>query len=173
MSSLRFRRRPTRAIIFVTIALFIVALRWMQVGNGPDVPEKLESGMFQVRRIVDGDTLLLESGTRLRLQGVDAPETVKPDHPVEPLGPEASEYTREFLKAAGFRVRVEFGPERIDQYGRALGFVFHEDRMLNEELVRAGLARATTQYHFSEGMKRRLRKAQDEAKVARRGIWSE
>jgi micrococcal nuclease len=106
------------------------------------------------------------------LQGVDTPETKKEDHPIERWGPEAAAYTERFVEDAAGRVRIEFGPERKDRYGRFLGFVFHEDRLLNEELVREGLARATPQYHFSGAMKRRLERAEGEARTARRGIWS-
>ena len=60
---------------------------------------------------------------------------------MEPFGPEASQFTKEFL--AGDRATLQFGRRRIDDYGRTLAFVFVEKQMLNEE-CRAGLARATT-----------------------------
>jgi micrococcal nuclease len=64
------------------------------------------------------------------------------------------------------------GIERIDAYGRQLAFVWHGDQMLNAELVRAGLARARLDYRYSGTMKRVLAAAQDEAREARRGLWS-
>jgi micrococcal nuclease len=168
----RYSHRPTRRIVALVILVLVVAIRavWELASPGP--PDALESGMYEVERVVDGDTLLLTSRARLRLQGVDTPETKKEDHPVEPWGPEAAAFTQAFIEDAAGRVRIEFGPERKDRYGRFLGFVFHDDRLLNEELVREGLARATTQYHFSASMKRRLEKAEDEARAAGRGIWS-
>ena len=140
-----------------------------QVQTGPDV---LEEGIHEVQRVVDGDTLLLASGARVRLQGIDTPETVAEDRPVEAWGPEASQFTKDFIAHAGGRVRLTFSLERRDRYDRFLAFAWNGDVMLNEELVRAGLAEARLDYRYSATMKRRLAAAQEEAKRAGRGIWS-
>jgi micrococcal nuclease len=136
----------------------------------PLEPAPLPADVVQVEYVYDGDTLRVAPGERVRLIGVDTPETVKRDHPVEPFGPEATQFTRDFV--AGGQVRLEFDRERIDRYGRHLAYVWVEGRMLNEELLRAGLGRFEPEYHYSEAMKRRFRLAQDEARSARRGIWS-
>lgn len=125
-----------------------------------------------MERVVDGDTLLLANRARVRLIGVDAPESVKPDHPVEPFGPEAAEFTRRRVAEAGNTVRLEFDRERIDSYGRFLAYVYARDAMLNEELIRAGLAEAETGFRYSQSKKTQFRRAEDEAKAAGRGIWS-
>jgi micrococcal nuclease len=106
----------------------------------------------------------------VRLIGANTPETVKPRWPVEPWGPEASAFTKRFV--AGGDVRLELDAELHDRYGRILAYVWVGDRMLNEELIRAGLARAELQYRYSAAMKVRFRHAEAEAKAARRGIWS-
>lgn len=137
-----------------------------RAGAGPGV----EAGDYHVVRIKDGDTILVEPHETVRLIGVNAPESVKPDWPVEPFGPEASQFTKQFL--AGGNAHLEFDRERLDQYGRTLAYVWVGDRLLNEELLRAGLGRFEPQYHYSETMKRRFRQAQNEAKRAGRGIWS-
>jgi micrococcal nuclease len=124
----------------------------------------------RVRRVVDGDTLLLADHTRVRLLGVDTPETKRPDTPVEPFGPEASEFARAHVE--GRVVRLEFDKERRDKYDRVLAYVYLGDWFLNEELIRAGLGRAITNHPYSESMKRRFRAAEKEAREARRGIWS-
>ena len=69
-------------------------------------------------------------------------------------------------------MRLQFDKERLDRYDRFLAYVFVGDRMLNEELARAGLARVELKFHYSSTMKNRFRKAEDEARTARRGIWS-
>jgi len=97
---------------------------------------------------------------------------VAPDRPVEAWGPEASQFTKDFIEKAGHRVRLTFSLERKDRYDRFLAFVWNGDVMLNEELLRAGLARAQRDYRYSETMKRRFTRVQDEAKRAGRGIWS-
>ena len=69
-------------------------------------------------------------------------------------------------------MRLTFSSERKDRYDRFLAFVWNGDAMLNEELVRAGLAYARRDYHYSSAMKRRFSQAQTEAQRAGRGIWS-
>ncbi len=122
-----------------------------------------------VERVVDGDTLVLQGGQRVRLLGVDTPETVHPERPVEPFGPEATEFTRRHV--AGRTVRLEFDRERRDRYRRILAYVYRDDWFLNEELIRAGLSRAELRYPYREAMKRRFRAAETEARHNRAGIW--
>src|SRR3954468_21291368 len=93
----------------------------------PAAPEQLAEGIHEVQRAVDGDTLLLVSGARIRLQGVNTPETVKPDHPIEAWGPEASQFSKGFIEKAGHRVRLTFSLERKDRYDRFLAFVWNGD----------------------------------------------
>lgn len=168
----RFSRNPFRIYWWVFLLAAFVLLRLAQEYWQPDDNQPLAEGSYHVTRVIDGDTLLLDSGQRVRLQGIDAPETVKPDHPVEPWGPEASAFARQFVEQADGQVRLVFGIERIDAYGRQLAFVWNGDQMLNAELVRAGLARARLDYRYSGTMKRALATAQDEARDAKRGIWS-
>ena len=170
-----------RLLIALVIA-FLVALRGWQERGAFQPPSSqivrhaagsLQSGEYRVLRVIDGDTLLLEHArTRVRLQGIDTPETVKEHTPVEEWGPEATQYTRRFVQDADGRVQIEIDGEAVDRYGRQLVFVWYQNRMLNEELVREGLARAKLAYDYSEEKKQRLRKAEDEAQIAGRGIWS-
>jgi micrococcal nuclease len=153
--------------------LFLLAIWRAYSAAAPASPERLDEGIHEVRRAVDGDTLLLASGARVRLQGVNTPETVKPNYPVEPWGPEASQFTKDFIEKAGHRVRLTFSLERKDRYDRFLAFVWNGEVMLNEELIRAGLAYARRDYRYSEAMKRRFTQAQEEARRAGRGIWSD
>jgi micrococcal nuclease len=162
-----------RATAVWIICLLALAWRGYFVATRPAAaPEQIEEGVVEVRRVVDGDTLVLASGARVRLQGINCPESVKPDPPIEPWGPEASEFTADFIRSASHRVRLSFGAERKDQYDRFLAFVWNGDVLLNEELVRAGLAQAKLGYRYSGVMKSRLAKAQADARKTRRGIWS-
>jgi micrococcal nuclease len=135
-------------------------------------PTAAEAGLTTVKRVVDGDTLVLDNPgkERVRLIGANTPETVKENWPVEAWGPEASAFTKDFVR--GGKVRLEFDTRRHDKYGRLLAYVWVGDRMLNEELLRAGLARFEPQYSYSKAMKERFRRAEEEAKAARRGLWS-
>ncbi len=153
------------------MALILIALVWWRFYHAPPAPpEDLPEGDYQVERVVDGDTLLLTNGARVRLIGADTPETVKPGHPVEAWGPEAKQFTDEFVAAGA--VHLQPDRERKDHYGRFLAYVWVDGRMLNEELIRAGLARASLGFRYSESMKTRFRRAQKEAQAAGRGVWS-
>jgi micrococcal nuclease len=188
-----YRRRPAH---WVTLAIVLAVLVFLgrtaqrsfvdedRETTSLAPPPAVAAGEVELERVVDGDTLivhapasLIDNGAgddmqrlRLRLSCVDAPESVKPDSPVEPFGPEASQFTKSFL--AGKKLRLEFGRRRVDQYDRVLAFVFVGDKMLNEELVRAGLARAKI-YPGDEGvLATRVKKAQKEAQSEGVGVWS-
>ncbi len=165
------RRRPSWPPILAAAIFALLVVRAWQRSARPVPPERLDEGVYQVERVVDGDTLLLTNHARIRLKGIDTPETVKPDYPVERWGPEATEFTRQFV--SGGEIRLQFGRERKDKYDRFLAYVWVEDQLLNEALVRAGLARAVILFPISPAMKRRLLAAQEEARAARRAIWSE
>lgn len=100
-----------------------------------------------VTRVVDGDTVYLTfadgRSERLRLIGVDTPETVHPTIGEEPGGREASDFTKGAL--TGQAVLVEFDVEQRDRYGRLLGYVYTSDgAMFNATLVDRGLAEVAT-----------------------------
>ncbi len=161
-----------RRLFLLAIAAIVAAIaHFARRPAEPPPPESLAEGTYQVRRVVDGDTLLLANGARLRLIGADTPETVKPNSPVERWGPEAAQFTKDFV-ACG-EVRLQMDHERVDKYGRFLAYVWVGDKMLNEELIREGLAKAELQYHYAEAMKTRFRRAEQEARRAGKGIWSE
>jgi len=165
------RHKKTPSLAWALIVALFVVLRWYFGGDlSSDPPTVLQPGVYRVRRVVDGDTLVLANEGRVRLIGANTPETVRPNHPVEPWGPEATEFTRRLV--AGRDVRLEMDGRRTDKYGRFLAHVWIDDKWLGEELVRAGLAKAETSYHFSADRKKRLVAAQEQARLAERGIWS-
>jgi micrococcal nuclease len=97
-----------------------------------------------VTRVVDGDTVEIspsvEGLSTVRLIGVDTPET---HGGTQPYGPEASDFTRQYLEGA--EVSLELDVEKVDPYGRLLAYVYHPDgEMLNETLVEEGYAQVAT-----------------------------
>lgn len=176
----RFRRSQWGRILAAVLVALAFLLRWYlepqleQEGRRqPTQRGALAPGVYAVERVVDGDTLLLvDRHVRVRLQGVDAPEIANEERPAEPLGAEATAFTQRFVRDAGGRVRLEIDGEAVDQYGRALAFAWDGDRLLNEELVRAGLAQARLGYQYSQAKKDRLRDAQRQAQRTRRGQWA-
>lgn len=169
---MRRRFRPLRRGRLLLLAAFLLLLlvRGWRLSRVPRRIESLAEGTHRLERVIDGDTLLLAGGARVRLIGVDCPETVRPDHPIEPWGPEAAAFSKEFV--AGGEVRLQFDRERVDRFDRFLAYVFVGERMLNEELVRAGLARVEHRFHYSQTIERRFDRAEQEARIERRGIWS-
>jgi micrococcal nuclease len=148
----------------------VIARLWRAGPPAAPPAGPLAAGLHRVVRVVDGDTIIVAPDRVVRLIGVDTPETVKPEHPVEPYGPEATKFTRRFLAAGS--VQLTFDQERVDRFGRALAYVWVDDRMLNEALLRAGLARFEPHFRYSERMKSRFREAQQAAQRAEVGIWS-
>ncbi len=96
-----------------------------------------------VVRVIDGDTIAARidgSVEDVRYIGVDTPETVKPGAPVQCFGPQASAFNHRLVE--GRRLRLVFGIERRDTYGRLLAYAFLGRRFVNAMLVRRGLARS-------------------------------
>ncbi len=92
-----------------------------------------------VRKVIDGDTVILENGTRVRYLGINAPEIPHKDSPGEPFGWAATRRNRQLVQ--GKWVRMVPAGDRIDRFGRTLALVYLPDgRMVNEILVREGLA---------------------------------
>src|SRR3954449_3648347 len=98
----------------------------------------------RVERVVDGDTVVLAGGERVRYIGVDTPESVKPGTPVQCFAKAASHFNARLV--AGQRVRLRFDAERQDRYGRTLAYVYREadGLFVNAELVRRGYATTLT-----------------------------
>ncbi len=143
------------------------------------------AGKYLVTHIADGDTFNVKGSHRVRLIGIDCPEIAHPekDPPTkaQPWSNEAAAFTK--ARLLNQTVRIEFDPDydAEDHYGRWLCWVYYRDprdgieKLLNEELLRAGLAFAyddRRKFHYSEAMYRRLKAAQREAQEGQRGIYS-
>jgi micrococcal nuclease len=126
------------------VLLVIVALLILRPWEG-ELEEGPASASALVVRAVDGDTIEARIDGEIedvRYIGVDTPETVKPGTPVQCFGPRASAFNHRLVE--GRRVRLVFGVERRDVYGRLLAYVRLGPRFVNAELVRRGLARSLT-----------------------------
>lgn len=129
------------------------------------------SGILQeviVKRIVDGDTIVLENGQKVRYIGIDTPESVDPRRGVQCFGKEASARNKTLVE--GKSVRLEKDVSEVDRYGRLLRYVYLGDIMVNEALVREGFAYASS-YPPDVAYDERLRSAETLAKIAQAGLW--
>ncbi len=124
---------------------------------------------------VDGDTArLIYQGKeeKFRFLLIDTPETKHPRLGKQPFGQEASDRTKELLQNAN-KVEVEFDVgTKDDKYQRKLAYIYVDGKMLNEILVREGLAKVAYVYPPNTRYLDRLEKAQEQAKAEKLGIWS-
>jgi endonuclease YncB( thermonuclease family) len=121
--------------------------------------------------LVQADTLRLDSGQKVRLLGVDCPETTDPNRPLEFFGREAFLYTKR--KVEGLRVRIEFDERRMDDSGQLLGYVHLPDgTFLNLDLVQNGYGHVWLGAPMSEAWVARFREAETRARQQRVGLWN-
>lgn len=132
--------------------------------------------LAQVTRVVDGDTIHVDiNGTdfTLRYIGMDAPETVNPDEPIEPGGPEASAANKNLVD--GKQVYLEKDVSETDQYGRLLRYVWIRNFagwvMIDQQLVLEGWARSKA-YPPDTRYQAYFDAAQASAQQAGLGIWA-
>ena len=154
------------SLLLLALVALVVLRPWE--GNTQAGPP---SATAEVVRVVDGDTIEARIGGEvedLRLIGVDTPETVKPGTPVQCFGPQASHFTKGRLE--GQRVRLVFGVERRDIYGRLLAYLYLGGRFFNPILVQRGLARTLT-IPPNDRFAGRFRRLELGAARAGRGLW--
>lgn len=111
-----------------------------------------------VERVVDGDTIVLDNGEKIRFLGINTPEKG------EFYKEESTKFTS---KVENQTVRVEILDK--DKYGRSLGYVFYNGKLLNEELLRSGFASLFV--YTPDKYYDRLKKAEKEARDLEIGIW--
>jgi micrococcal nuclease len=152
----------------VALLVFVVILL-LQLGERDE--EEPTEVTATVTRVVDGDTVEAEIDGReedVRYIGIDTPESVKPDAPVECYGPEAADFNRKLVE--GEQVRLEFDQEQRDVYDRLLAYVYVDDTFVNAELLRRGFATTLTippNDRFAE----RFSELEQEAGAEGRGLW--
>ena len=154
---------PCGRIAFVLVLALLV-------GYEGALPAYAASTRARIHSVTDGDTVILEGGSRVRYLGIDAPEVAHEEKPGDPLGDEAARYNRKLV--SGRWVRLEFERQRQDDYGRLLAYVFLEDgTLVNRELVRQGLAYLCPKQRPLRYWDRLL-EAQRQAMKEQRGLWS-
>lgn len=122
----------------------------------------------KVTKVIDGDTLEIEGGYRVRYIGIDTPETVHPSQSVECFGKEASNKNKELIE--GKTIRLERDLTESDRYGRLLRYVWKDNTLVNEVLVREGYASSYT-YPPDVKYQERFVQAEREARENHKGLW--
>ena len=120
----------------------------------------------RVTQVIDGDTIAIQGGYRVRYIGIDTPEV----HPkLEAFGMEAWQANRKLVE--GKKVRLERDVSETDKYDRLLRYVYVDDIFVNAKLVKQGLARAEA-YPPDTKHQEYLEELEQQARQAGRGIWA-
>jgi micrococcal nuclease len=161
------------AALALAAALAVIGCGDDTTGVAADLPDEPNA---EVVRVVDGDTIVVETGgieESVRLIGIDTPETVKPGSPVECYGKAASAKTEELLPE-GTAVLLERDVEARDRYDRLLAYVYRvsDATFVNLELVEGGYALPAT-YPPNVAHTEDFLAASREARAEGRGLWTE
>jgi micrococcal nuclease len=163
-------QRMQKKLIRYGILLLLVLVGTLYEGWRETSPPAFE-GMEKttVQRVVDGDTFVTAGGERVRMIGIDTPETVHPSGIVEAYGVEASDYTKALIEKE--TVYMEKDVSDRDQYDRLLRYVYLEDgTFVNLHLVEEGYATVVT-YPPDTRYTERLLAAEQEARDGEKGLW--
>lgn len=170
----RVRPSPWIFVALLAVLSFARLITWGGGdGRAPDGQGAIAGGPARVVRVVDGDTVQVEQDgrtDRVRYIGVDTPESVKPDTPVQCWGHEASRANARLV--AGRDVRLVAGEEPRDRYGRLLAYVYRssDGLFVNAALVRDGEARTLT-IPPNDRYAERFAALQRQAQRDGRGLW--
>ena len=181
-------RRPAPRVAVLRLLTLVTVAAVLLAGCRPDAPPRLATTPSEraswpkvpagavsarVERVVDGDTFIAElagRSERIRIIGVDTPETVDPNRPVQPYGKEASSFAKRML--SGRTVRLVGDVEPRDRYGRLLAYVWLPDGTFwNALLAAEGYAQLITippDVTYASLFRRLV----DEARSAHRGLWA-
>ncbi|MGI9020307.1 MAG: thermonuclease family protein [Solirubrobacterales bacterium] len=165
------------------LLLLAIALGYLLMGGAGDDgggesregggrPTAASAADVRVTSVVDGDTIhaiVHGDDESVRYIGIDTPE-VDPSIGVECFGEQASARNRELV--AGERVRLEFGAERRDHYGRLLAYIYVDEVLVNAEMVSGGYAR-TLEIEPNTDRAPLLNRLEQEAANAGRGLWGD
>jgi len=162
------RGSPVGMVLPVLVAALLGSIGWGWYTGGR-ITARIPATVIHD---VDGDTVLarLRSGRveKVRILGVDTPETVDPRKPVQCFGHEASAYTKSRL--VGHAVTLELDAEPRDKYGRLLAYVLIDGHRFDDELLALGYARLLV-IPPNGAHARAMLQAELAARAARRGLW--
>ena len=178
-----FSKRWMLAVIIFSVIILLSLLYNTQkdavlgvLNNGLDAKSQVPVGpYYKVTRVVDGDTLVVNINgveEKVRLIGINTPETVDPRKTVECFGKEAGARMKELANGKNVRLESDDTQSLRDIYGRLLDYVYLEDgQMLNRKMVAEGYAYEYT-YMTPYKYQKEFRDIQTLARVSARGLWS-
>jgi micrococcal nuclease len=159
----------------VAVVIVAVALVALVAGCARSSPTLPDGANATVVRVVDGDTVVVDVDGRdekVRLIGVDTPETVDPRRPVGCFGPQASHHTKQLLPP-GSAVQLERDAEQRDRYGRLLAYLHRrpDGLFVNQELIADGYG-VTLSIAPNTTFADRFATIERAARQSGKGLWS-
>jgi endonuclease YncB( thermonuclease family) len=155
---------------FKQLLTVVTALAVLSALSGHAAP--IRNVTATITRITDGDTVqaITPEGTKLRvrLYGIDAPETPKGKIPGEPFGNDSRDYLVTLVSQKTVRVEIR----DIDRYRRMVAILWLDDRNVNQEMIAAGMAEAYGEY-LKSPYRSPFLQAEQGAKAQGKGIWSQ
>lgn len=139
---LQLLKRPKALLASAFLFAFFLSGRLHAEDSVCKLPVSASTTSATVTKVVDGDTVYLDDGRRVRLQGINSPEVAHNGKPADALGEDAKQALAKWIPN---QVRVWVGAEAYDHHGRTLGTLFTASgENLNAKMVREGMA-----YHIS------------------------
>ncbi len=168
------KKRIVGSVFFALVLLILITLRDPSVTDLLSAPAPLPAGTYQVVKVVDGDTITIlkdNKNQRVRLIGVDTPETVDPRRPVQCFGEAAAAEATRLLDNKAVRLETDPSQDTYDTYGRLLAYVYVDDVFVNEHLIAEGFGHEYT-YKVPYAYREQFRAAEHVAKAAEKGLWA-
>lgn len=151
-----------RLTVSYAAGILVAAILVMSSMGAVSHDTETETETAHCSRVIDGDTIVLSTGERVRYIGIDTLEARGQ------LGNTIAEFNRYLVE--GKDIRLEFDVDRYDKYERLLAYVYVEEIFVNAVLVERGLARVMT-VKPNVRHKKAFQRLQKKAKKERRGIW--
>jgi micrococcal nuclease len=167
-------RKLVAAVVTAVAMVGGVALAAPAQAQYPMMPDGVQ-GPFVVTKVVDGDTIHVNAnGQRLKIRviGLDTPESVDPRKPVQCFALEASAQAKTILGGQSVYLETDPSQDTVDKYGRTLAYVWTASgRLFNLDMIAYGYAHEYT-YNLPYRYQQDFRAAEDDARTHERGLWS-
>lgn len=171
------RRRIHKRTVSLVISL-IIAVAGLYASRHPQQTAQMVSnipaGSYKVTEFVDGDTIAVDmngKSEKIRLIGVDTPETHDPRKSVECFGLAAAAYTKQLIGDRPVRLEADSLSTNRDRYDRLLRYVYTSDNKLVEaEIIKNGYGFAYTSFPFTKLDE--FREYEKQAREQNKGLWS-
>lgn len=171
------RRKTKRQIVSLLLSLILAGISFY-LSKYPQQPSQVAAditfGGYRVTEFVDGDTITVDMNgrkERVRMIGVDTPETHDPRKSVECFGQAAADYTRQLIGNDMVRLEADELSSNRDRYNRLLRYVYTSDnKLVQAEIIKNGYGFAYVSFPFSK--LEEFRRYESEAERQQLGLWS-